>query len=96
MMDVKTAATRTAMNGLYRTSAHRLFAPYTQGAGMIFTLNHVQPTQAKVFAPNRDLEVSPDFLEAVLDQVEHRRCVDEAVRRLHDDDQRRFVSPISP
>ena len=28
--------------------------PYTQGAGVIFTLNHVRPPQAKAFAPNRE------------------------------------------
>ena len=95
MMDVKTAMTRAAMNGLYHASAHRLLAPYTQGAGVIFTLNHVRPTQAKVFAPNRDLEVAPDFLEAMLDQVEQAGLdvvsLDEAVRRLREDDRRRFV-----
>jgi peptidoglycan/xylan/chitin deacetylase (PgdA/CDA1 family) len=95
MMDVKTAMTRAAMNGLYHASAHRLLAPYTQGAGVIFTLNHVRPTQAKVFAPNRDLEAAPDFLEAMLDQVEQAGLdvvsLDEAVRRLREDDRRRFV-----
>jgi peptidoglycan/xylan/chitin deacetylase (PgdA/CDA1 family) len=95
MIDVKTAVTKAAMSGLYRSGAHRLLAPYTQGAGVIFTLNHVRPPQAKAFAPNRDLEVSPDFLEAILDQVEETGLdvisLDEAVRRLREDEARRFV-----
>jgi peptidoglycan/xylan/chitin deacetylase (PgdA/CDA1 family) len=95
MMGVKTAMTRAAMSGLYHSGAHRLLAPYTQGAGVIFTLNQVRPPQAKSFAPNRDLEVSPEFLEAMLDQVEQARLdvvsLDEAVRRLREDDERRFV-----
>jgi peptidoglycan/xylan/chitin deacetylase (PgdA/CDA1 family) len=95
MIGVKTAVTRAAMSGLYHSGAHRLLAPYTQGAGVIFTLNHVRPPQAKAFAPNRDLEVSPDFLEAMLDQVEDAGLdvvsLDEVVRRLREDDARRFV-----
>src|SRR4029077_11687432 len=95
MMDVKTATTRAAMNGLYHASADRLLRPYPRGAGVIFTLNHVRPTQAKVFAPNRDLEAAPDFLEAMLDQVEQAGLdvvsLDEAVRRLREDNRRRFV-----
>lgn len=70
MIGVKTAVTRAGTSGLYHYGAHRLLAPYIQGAGVIFTLNHVRPPQAKVFAPNRNLEVSPEILEAMLDQAE--------------------------
>jgi peptidoglycan/xylan/chitin deacetylase (PgdA/CDA1 family) len=94
-MGMKTAMTKAALTGLYRSGAHRLLAPYTQGAGVIFTLNHVRPPQAKAFAPNGGLEISPDFLEAMLDQVEEAGLdvvsLDEAVRRLRKDDERRFV-----
>jgi hypothetical protein len=83
------------MSGLYHSGAHRLLAPYTQGAGVIFTLNQVRVPHPRVFAPNRDLEVAPDFLEAMLDQVEEAGLdvvsLDEAVRRLREDDERRFV-----
>jgi peptidoglycan/xylan/chitin deacetylase (PgdA/CDA1 family) len=95
MMGMKGAMTRAAMSGLYYSGAHRLLAPYTQGAGVIFTLNQVRPPLDKDFAPNRGLEVAPEFLEALLDQVEEAGLdvvtLDEAARRLRQDDERRFV-----
>ena len=95
MTCVKTAMMKAAMTGLYHTGAHRLLAPYTQGSGVIFTLHHVRPESGKAFAPNLILEVTPEFLEAVLDQVEAEGLdvvgLDEAARRLKEDDPRRFV-----
>jgi peptidoglycan/xylan/chitin deacetylase (PgdA/CDA1 family) len=95
MIGMKSAMTRAAMSGLYHSGAHRLLAPYTQGAGVIFTLNQVRPPQDKDFAPNRGLEVAPGFLEAMLDQVEEAGLdvvtLNEAARRLREDDERRFV-----
>src|SRR4029078_13530663 len=93
---VKPTMMKAVMSGLYYSGAHRLIAPYTQGAGMIFTLHSVKPYRERVFAPNRIREVSPDFLNAVLDQAEDSGLdvvsMDEAVRRLREDDDRRFVS----
>ena len=93
-MGMKAAMTRAALTGLYRSGAHRLLAPYTQGAGVIFTLNQVRPQQERSFAPNR-LEIAPEFLEAMLDQIDEAGLdivsLDEAVRRLRGDDGRRFV-----
>jgi peptidoglycan/xylan/chitin deacetylase (PgdA/CDA1 family) len=94
---VKTAMMKAAMSGLYHTGAHRLLAPYTEGVGLIFTLHQIRPAQdpPKAFAPNRILEVTPDFLDAVLDQVQEAGLdvvsIDEAVRRLKEEDERRFV-----
>ena len=86
MIGMKGAMTRAAMSGLYHSGAHRLLAPYTQGAGVIFTLNQVRPPQDKDFAPNRGLEVAPGFLEAMLDQVEEEGLdvvtLDEAARQI--------------
>jgi peptidoglycan/xylan/chitin deacetylase (PgdA/CDA1 family) len=95
MTGVKTAMMKAAMSGLYHTGAHRLLAPYTQGAGVIFTLHHVREPDGKAFAPNRILEVTPEFLDAVLDQVEAEGLdvvsLDDAARRLKEGDRRRFV-----
>ena len=85
------------MTGLYRTGAHRLFAPYTQGAGVVFALHHVRPEQGppREFSPNRILDVTPEFLDAVIDQVEEAGLdivtLDEAVRRLQDGHDTRFA-----
>src|SRR5581483_2713543 len=95
---IKTAMMKAAMSGLYHTGAHRLLAPYTQGVGLIFTLHqvHPEPAEPKAFAPNRILEVTPGFLDAVIDQVQEAGLdivsLDEAVRRLREEDPRRFVS----
>jgi peptidoglycan/xylan/chitin deacetylase (PgdA/CDA1 family) len=96
MPRVKTAMMKAAMSGLYHTGAHRLLAPYTQGVGLIFMLHQVRPERENAFAPNRILEVTPEFLDAVLDQVEEAGLdivsLDEAARRLREGDDRRFVS----
>ena len=97
MAKVKTAMMKAAMSGLYHTGAHRLLAPYTQGTGVIFTLHHVrpEPDEPRAFAPNRILEVAPQFLDAVIDQVQEAGLdvisLDQAVQRLKEGDDRRFV-----
>ena len=98
MANMKTTVMKAAMSGLYHSGAHRLLAPYTQGAGVIFTLHHVRPDpdRPKDFAPNRFLEVTPDFLDGVLDQVQEAGLdvvsLDDAVQRLKQGDDRRFAS----
>ena len=75
----------------------RLLAPYTRGVGVIFALHHVRPEadRHKAFAPKRTLEITPKFLDSVLDQVQDEGfdviSLDEAVWRLHEGDERRFV-----
>lgn len=93
---VRTAMMKAALSGLYHTRA-RLLAPYTQGTGVIFTLHHVrpEPQEPRVYAPNRILEVTPEFLDAVIDQVQEAGLdivsLDEGLQRLKDGDDRRFV-----
>lgn len=97
MAKVKTAMMKAAMAGLYHTGAHRLLAPYTQGVGLIFTLHQVRPEPdgARPFSPNRILEVTPEFLGAVLDQVRNVDLdvitLDEAMERLASGQGKRFV-----
>lgn len=97
MNKIKTAMTKAALSGLYHSGAHRLLAPYTQGAGVIFLLHQVLPESAEPqpFAPNRGLVSTPDFLDAMLDQVESAGMdvvsLDEVVRRLREKDERRFA-----
>lgn len=97
MIKVKATMMKAAMAGLYHTRAHRLLAPYTEGAGVIFTLHHVRPEPdgPKAFAPNRILSVTPDFLGAVLDQVSEAGLdvitLDEAAERLASGNDKRFA-----
>lgn len=51
--------------GLFRaTGLHRLAAPLLRGSGAILMFHHVRPWMGDGFAPNRGLEITPDFLEA--------------------------------
>ncbi|MEM8573991.1 MAG: polysaccharide deacetylase family protein [Pseudomonadota bacterium] len=93
----KTSVMRAALVGLHRTGAGRLLAPFTQGQGLIFTLHRVTPgtSAPRGFAPNRILEVTPEFLGAVLDQVIEAGLdvitLDEAADRLTHGDKGRFA-----
>jgi peptidoglycan/xylan/chitin deacetylase (PgdA/CDA1 family) len=94
---MKTTMMKAAMSGLYHSGAHLLLAPYTRGAGVIFTLHHVRPEPDRPddFAPNSFLEVTPDFLDGLLDQVQEAGLdvvsLDDAVERLKQGDDRRFA-----
>lgn len=93
----KTSIMRAALAGLHLSGAGRLLAPYTQGQGLIFMLHQVCPDdgQDRAFSPNRILKVTPDFLEAVLDQVVEAGLdvitLDEAADRIQHGEGGRFA-----
>ena len=68
------------------TGLHRLLAPVTRGRGAILMFHHVCATQSQPFAPNSLLEITPEFLQAVIELVRARGfeivSMDEALRRL--------------
>jgi hypothetical protein len=64
--DARTRRFRTALDFLSRSGAHKLFGGLTRGAGVVFTLHHVRPWDGRAFAPNRLLEITPEFLDTVL------------------------------
>ena len=48
------------------TGLHRLLAPMTRGRGAILMFHHVRPFSGQVFAPNRLLEITPEFLDRLI------------------------------
>ena len=57
---------RAGLGALYFTGAHYLLRPIFAGVGAIFMLHHVRPRRDAEFQPNRHLEVTPEFLRAML------------------------------
>jgi len=57
---------RAGLEALYFSGAHVLLRPILSGVGTVFTLHHVRPARDGDFQPNRHLEVTPDFLRAML------------------------------
>src|SRR4051812_45468258 len=87
---------RTGLEALYFTGAHYLLRPIFAGVGGIFMLHHVRPRRDEAFQPNHHLEITPDFLRAML---AHLRAigidivsVDEMHRRLLQHDFSRRVA----
>ncbi|MBX9843610.1 MAG: polysaccharide deacetylase family protein [Xanthobacteraceae bacterium] len=79
-------AIRLTLDALYFTGAFRMLRERCGGVGIILTLHHVRPARQDAFQPNRSLEITPEFLEAVI--LEFRRQglefigLDEMHRRL--------------
>jgi peptidoglycan/xylan/chitin deacetylase (PgdA/CDA1 family) len=57
---------RAGLGALYFTGAHYLLRPIFSGVGAIFMLHHVRPRRDAEFQPNHHLEVTPEFLRAML------------------------------
>lgn len=87
---------KAGLNGLYMTGAHCWLGPATRGRGAVFTLHHVRPPTGASFAPNRVLEITPDFLDRAIGRL-RRAGIDlvslgEARRRIMSDaPERRFA-----
>ncbi|MDR4305330.1 polysaccharide deacetylase family protein [Chelatococcus sambhunathii] len=77
---------QAVFDALDRTGANARLARRTRGLGVILTLHHVRPFSGESFAPNRLLEVEPDFLDATLTRARELGfdfvTLDEAVRRV--------------
>lgn len=95
MDNLKTGAFKIALQAIHRSFADRLLAPFTEGQGLIFTLHHVRPWRERAFAPNRILEVTPEFLETTIRQVQAAGLdvvsLEEAVERIAGRHERRFA-----
>jgi hypothetical protein len=85
----KSKILKTSLDMLYYSGASQVLRPIFGGLGAIFMLHHVRPgggLQAG-FAPNAGLEVTPEFLDAVISFARQRGYdlvdMDEAIYRVH-------------
>jgi peptidoglycan/xylan/chitin deacetylase (PgdA/CDA1 family) len=85
MKQFRNTVIRAGLEALYFSGAHILLRPILAGVGVIFTLHHVRPRRDAEFQPNRHLEVTPQFLRAML---EHLRAHDVEIITLDEMHQR--------
>src|SRR4030081_606178 len=87
---------RAGLEVLYFPGAHVLLRPIFAGVGGIFMLHHVRPRRDNAFQPNHHLEITPEFLRAMLAHLRARGIdivtIDEMHQRLVQRDfSRRFA-----
>jgi hypothetical protein len=82
---LKQTIIRTGLETLYFSGMHHLMRPLFGGVGSILTFHHVRPPRPDAFQPNRLLEITPEFFEALLGRLKRRRIdvisLDEMHRR---------------
>lgn len=95
-MSLKHDMFRAIFTVLSATGVHRLSGPRFRGKGAILMLHHVRPWRERAFAPNRLLEVTPDFLDAVLERCRaiglDLVAMDDVADRMADPDAAPFVA----
>ena len=69
MSQTSTRILKAGLSALHYTGAARMLAPAARGLGAVFMLHHVTPEQPAGFAPNRLLQITPEFLETVIGEV---------------------------
>jgi peptidoglycan/xylan/chitin deacetylase (PgdA/CDA1 family) len=88
-MDLRHRAFDLAFRAMTVSGADRWAAPFARGRGVVLTLHRVCLPSAGAFQPNRILEITPQFLDAVLTHVREAGIdlvdMDEAARRLRDE-----------
>ncbi|MCA0425526.1 MAG: polysaccharide deacetylase family protein [Proteobacteria bacterium] len=89
MSDLRYTAIAALLKLLRLTGATRALAPAFRGRGVILTMHHVRPASDFSFAPNRILEITPEFLEETVqllaDQGYEIAALDEVPARLRSD-----------
>ncbi|HWV81210.1 MAG TPA: polysaccharide deacetylase family protein [Hyphomicrobiaceae bacterium] len=81
---------KASLSALHFAGLDNLAATLTRGTGAILSFHHVLPAAPMAFAPNRHLEVTPEFLDRtvrlVLERGYHVISLDEARGRLAEGD----------
>jgi peptidoglycan/xylan/chitin deacetylase (PgdA/CDA1 family) len=96
MKQFRNTVIRAGLEALYFSGAHVLLRPIFSGVGAVFMLHHVRPARDGRFQPNHHLEVTPQFLRAMLAHLKSRDIdivtMDEVHQRLLNRDfARRFA-----
>lgn len=97
-MAFRTSLIQAGFAAFAATGLHRAFPSATRGVGAILTFHHVRRFAPKLpgYAPNRLLEITPEFLDAALRVVKGEGIelvsLDEALARLGDPGAGRFVA----
>lgn len=85
-MSLRHHAFSVAFKAVALTGADRWGRGFAQGRGVILTLHHVRPWRERSFAPNRLLEITPEFLDRTLGLIRQEGydlvSLDEALARL--------------
>jgi peptidoglycan/xylan/chitin deacetylase (PgdA/CDA1 family) len=91
----KTTILKTSLDMLYYSGASQVLRPTFGGLGAIFMLHHVRPGGGlqQGFAPNAGLEVTPEFLDSVIDLAKQRGydliSLSTAIERIRDNNRER-------
>jgi peptidoglycan/xylan/chitin deacetylase (PgdA/CDA1 family) len=65
-MSARHSVFAAALDAIGKTGLDSLLAPLTRGVGVVLTLHRVCPAIRRGFAPNRVLEITPEFLDAAI------------------------------
>lgn len=98
-MNGRHKAIAAAFKLMAATGADRWSRGFAQGSGVILMLHQVRPRQARGFAPNALLEITPEFLDATLGLVRAEGydivSLDEALLRLQNPKRGRFFVALT-
>jgi peptidoglycan/xylan/chitin deacetylase (PgdA/CDA1 family) len=64
-----TVIIKAGLSLMHYSGAAKLFAASLRGRGSILCLHHVRPASDAAFQPNYQLEITPEFLDAVIEAV---------------------------
>jgi peptidoglycan/xylan/chitin deacetylase (PgdA/CDA1 family) len=70
-LSLKHRAFNSGFGALAVIGADRWLRYLVQGQGVILMFHHVRPWRPREFAPNRGLEITPEFLDVVLTELRH-------------------------
>jgi peptidoglycan/xylan/chitin deacetylase (PgdA/CDA1 family) len=69
---IKHRLIQAGLSALSATGLSRLMRPLTRGLGVVLMFHHVRPYAHRAFDPHHGLEITPEFLDAVLTHLKAR------------------------